>query len=138
MASLKHLMLTILTTALVACGGIVDAPAPAAQDAPDAAPACATAPGPNACPRCACIVGAWHGQQWCAPDGAPLGPCIADDMPPAERFARAVCACEGNPPGCLANAIGESWRANAACLNAMAAGYERDCTGRSGPNGCGL
>lgn len=121
----------LIAFSLSACGGVVDtstAESAPPIDAPDAG---------TARTLCACTVGAWSGRQWCAPDGAPLGPCIADSMPPAERFARAVCACEGNPPGCLANVLAEAWRGNAACIDAMAAGYEKDCTGRSGPNGCG-
>ena len=127
---MKHFTFAILSTLMVACGGTVDAPAP--LDAPGAAPDAGIART-----LCPCVVGAWRGQQWCAPDGGPLGPCIADSMPPVERFAHAVCACEGNPPGCLENVLAEAWRGNAECIDAMARGYEVDCTGRSGPNGCG-
>lgn len=69
-----------------------------------------------------------------APDAAP-----PDPFAPAKRFARAVCACGTGFEGCYANVLDEA-RALAlvmpACLDAMAAGYERDCTGRSGPHQC--
>ena len=57
----------------------------------------------------------------------------------ADRFANAVCACGNGWEGCYANVFHEA-RGLAAimpvCLDAMAAGYEIDCSGRSRPNGC--
>lgn len=52
--------------------------------------------------------------------------------PAAERYARAVCACGGNRPGCYGNALSEVRSSDPACLAQRAAGYEMDCTGRTG------
>lgn len=57
---------------------------------------------------------------------------LFETSPAAERYARAVCACGGDRPGCYANALGEVRGGNPACLDMRAAGYEVDCTGRTG------
>ena len=61
---------------------------------------------------------------------------IVPPLDAAERYTRAVCACHvasGDTwPGCHDNVIGEVRGANATCLNQLAAGYEVDCSGRSG------
>lgn len=74
-----------------------------------------------------------------APEPADAPDAASDPFEPARRFARAVCACGDGFEGCYANAFGEA-RALALvmpkCLDEMAAGYEKDCTGRSGPHQC--
>lgn len=50
---------------------------------------------------------------------------------PALRYANAICACGGSHEGCVVNALTEVTGLNAGCLDARAAGYEVDCSGRT-------
>lgn len=53
---------------------------------------------------------------------------------PALRYANAICACGGSHEGCVVNALTEVTGLNAGCLDARAAGYEVDCSGRTNAN----